>query len=159
MSMIDKHGYRANVGMILCNDQQQVLWAKRVYPENAWQFPQGGLNKGESLEEGMYRELNEELGLLPTDVSILAQTKDWLLYDLPAQLIRHHQMPLCIGQKQHWFLLRLLASDQCICLDAQKDKEFVDWTWVDYDYPAAHVVSFKRKVYEEALRELKPHLK
>jgi putative (di)nucleoside polyphosphate hydrolase len=158
MSLIDEKGYRANVGMILCNDRQQVLWAKRRYPEDSWQFPQGGLVKGESLEEGMYRELNEELGLLPTDVSILAQTKDWLIYDLPEHLIRHHQKPVCIGQKQHWFLLRLLSDDETIYLDNHDEQEFIDWSWVDYDYPMAHVVAFKQKVYEAALQELKPFL-
>lgn len=158
MSMIDEKGYRANVGMILCNDRQQVLWAKRIFPKDAWQFPQGGLKQGESLEQGMYRELNEELGLLPSDVTIIGQTKDWLLYDLPEHLIRHHQKPLCIGQKQHWFLLRLVASDASICLDNQEPKEFSEWTWVDYDYPATHVVEFKQKVYAQALKELKPYL-
>lgn len=159
MSLIDKKGYRANVGMILCNQKQQVLWAKRYYPENAWQFPQGGLHQGESIEAGMFRELNEELGLLPTDVKILGRTKEWLVYDLPENLIRHHQKPLCIGQKQHWFLLRLLSGDESICLDNQEEKEFVEWSWVDYDYPIDHVVAFKHDVYKAALEELQPYLR
>jgi putative (di)nucleoside polyphosphate hydrolase len=159
MSVIDEKGYRANVGIILSNDHQQVLWAKRKFPENAWQFPQGGLNEGETLQEAMYRELNEELGLLPTDVIILHRTADWLIYDLPEHLIRHHQKPVCIGQKQHWFLLRLLASDESICLDAHDDQEFVQWSWVSYEHPTQEVIEFKKYVYEQALRELKPYIK
>ena len=158
MSLIDEKGYRANVGMILCNDHQQLLWAKRKFPDNAWQFPQGGMQEGETLEEAMYRELNEELGLLSTDVIILQRTHDWLIYDLPEHLIRYNQKPVCIGQKQHWFLLRLLASDASICLDIHADQEFVEWTWVHYDHPTEQVIDFKRKVYKQALRELKPYL-
>jgi putative (di)nucleoside polyphosphate hydrolase len=159
MSLIDENGYRANVGMILCNDRQEVLWAKRKFPHNAWQFPQGGMRQGESLEDAMHRELNEELGLLPTDVTILYRTVDWLIYDLPSHLIRYHQKPVCMGQKQHWFLLRLLSGDASICLDNDSDPELVEWTWVHYEYPIQNVIDFKKQVYEQALKELKPYIK
>ena len=85
--MIDKEGYRENVGIVICNDQRKVLWARRT-GEEAWQFPQGGINNGESAEEAMYRELKEEVGLDPHNVEILARTKGWLKYDVPKSWIR-----------------------------------------------------------------------
>ena len=78
--MIDADGFRPNVGIIIANSQGQLLWARRV-GQNAWQFPQGGISKGESPEQAMYRELDEEVGLQPEDVEIIAQTEGWLKYD------------------------------------------------------------------------------
>ena len=158
MSVIDDKGYRENIGMIVCNDRHQVLWAKRKYPEDAWQFPQGGLEPNETLVEAMYRELAEELGLNRTQVKLLGQTKSWLYYDLPTHCIRYNQQPLCVGQKQHWFLLQLIVEDANILLEETVDQEFVDWRWVDYDYPIQHVISFKKDVYKAALDELRPYL-
>ena len=85
--MIDKEGYRANVGIVVCNNKKKVLWAKRAN-EDAWQFPQGGINEGESPKEAMFRELKEEVGLEPSHVEIIARTKDWLRYDVPKNWIR-----------------------------------------------------------------------
>ena len=85
--MIDQEGYRPNVGIIILNDNKKALWAKRV-DEDAWQFPQGGINEGESLKEAMYRELMEEVGLSPNHVEIIGQTKEWLRYDVPKQWVR-----------------------------------------------------------------------
>lgn len=158
MSIIDENGYRANVAMVICNSQQQVLWAKRQYPADSWQFPQGGMKEGESLEQAMYRELDEEIGLAEADVTVLGSTNDWLKYDLPENLIRRYQQPLCIGQKQHWFLLKLISNESHICLTKGSYQEFTDWKWVDFDYPIAHVVQFKQDVYKKALAELKNYL-
>ena len=102
--MIDEEGYRANVAIVILNDQGNVFWAKRQ-GQDAWQFPQGGIDHGESPLEAMYRELYEEVGLFPEDVELVAQTSDWLKYDIPEYLIRQHAIPRCIGQKQIWFLL------------------------------------------------------
>ncbi|MBX9705623.1 MAG: RNA pyrophosphohydrolase, partial [Gammaproteobacteria bacterium] len=122
--MIDKEGYRANVGIIVVNDARQVLWAKRVRNKNAWQFPQGGVNRLETVEQTMFRELKEEIGLDPEHVEILGQTKRWLRYKLPKHLMRENSKPLCIGQKQKWFLLKLVADDSAINLDASPKPEF-----------------------------------
>jgi len=154
--MIDNEGFRANIGIIVANDNGQVLWAKRL-GQNAWQFPQGGMMESETPEQSMYRELQEEIGLKPKDVQVLACTKGWLRYRLPKRLIRHHSLPLCIGQKQKWFLLRLLSADNKVCVDTT-DPEFDLWRWVSYWYPLGHVVSFKREVYRRALKELAPRL-
>lgn len=154
--MIDAEGFRPNVGIILANEHGQVLWAKRL-GHHAWQFPQGGIQYGETPEQAMYRELHEEIGLLPQHVEILAQTQGWLYYHLPYRSV-HSQMysynTLCIGQKQKWFLLKLLTSPTHIQLDASPTPEFEAWQWVSYWYPLNQVVHFKQDVYRRALLEL-----
>lgn len=156
IDMIDKQGFRPNVGIIVVNNKQQVLWARRARNKDAWQFPQGGIDEGESAKTCMLRELYEEVGLTESDISILAETKDWLRYRLPKKYLRHCSLPLCIGQKQKWFLLQLLSDDQQINLSRSKTPEFNAWQWVDYWYPAQHVIAFKQKVYQKALQEFAP---
>jgi len=153
--MIDEEGYRANVGIILCNQAGRLLWARRVR-QDSWQFPQGGIAENETPEEAMYRELYEEVGLQPQHVTILSRTNDWLRYQLPSHLIRHHNKPVCIGQKQIWFLLDMKADDQQVRLDACDKPEFDDWCWVDYWVPLDDIIFFKRNVYEYALSEFEP---
>ena len=156
--MIDSDGFRPNVGIIIFNDKGQLLWAKRL-GQDAWQFPQGGVQLNESPEEALLRELNEEVGLDPEDVEIIASTDKWLRYRLPRHLVRHNSHPVCIGQKQKWFLLRLVSDTTKIRFDLSDKPEFDHWRWVSYWYPINKVVSFKRKVYRKALGELNKHLK
>lgn len=153
--MIDLDGYRPNVGIILSNTDGRLLWARRI-GQRAWQFPQGGIRKNECAEEALYRELEEEVGLLPRHVEIVGCTNGWLRYRLPERLIRRDRKPLCIGQKQIWYMLRLMSSECHVRLDCSDRPEFDRWRWVDYWYPLREVVSFKRKVYERALHELAP---
>ena len=101
--MIDADGFRPNVGIVVLGPNKQVLWAKRV-GQDAWQFPQGGIQRGESPEDALYRELHEELGLKQHDVEVMGCTQGWLRYRLPLRYIRRNKKPLCIGQKQKWFL-------------------------------------------------------
>ncbi len=156
--VIDKQGFRPNVGIVVTNNQGQVLWGRRVGGRDSWQFPQGGIHRDESPEEAMYRELDEEIGLGRGDVKLVAQSKGWLRYRLPAKYIRKHEQPVCIGQKQRWFLLRLLSGDDAVRVDAHADPEFSGWRWVSYWYPVTAVVDFKQSVYRRALAELAPHL-
>ena len=155
--MIHSDGYRPNVGIILSNQEGRVLWARRI-GQNAWQFPQGGIAEHESPEQALYREMEEEIGLLPVHVQILGSTRDWLRYELPKNLIRYDRNPLYVGQKQIWFLLRLLAGEKAVRLDRSGKPEFDQWRWVNYWEPLLEVVAFKREVYEQALRELAPLL-
>lgn len=155
MQVIDSDGYRLNVGIILINDQDQLFWARRV-GQNAWQFPQGGIHSHESPREAMYRELMEETGLGPHHVEVVGSTRGWLKYQLPRHLIRRGVLPLCIGQKQRWFMLRMLGNDQDVRLNLSRKPEFDGWRWVSYWHPLKEVVSFKRDVYKQALHELAP---
>ena len=153
--MIDAEGFRANVGIVITNDRGQVFWARR-YGQHSWQFPQGGVDKGESVEQTMYRELFEEVGLKPEQVEILATTKHWLRYKLPKRLIRHDSTPVCIGQKQKWFLLKLTCHESDVNLLHSGHPEFDDWRWVSYWYPVRQVISFKREVYRKVMKEFAP---
>lgn len=150
--MIDEEGFRHGVGIILVNSRRQLFLAKRI-GKDAWQFPQGGMMDNETPEESMYRELKEEIGLKPDDVKVIASTKRWLRYRLPKRLIRYHSKPLCIGQKQKWFLLRLMNNDATFDLTATGSPEFDSWAWVSYWYPLSQVVAFKRRVYNMAMKE------
>lgn len=153
--MIDSNGYRPNVGIILSNARGQVFLARRC-GQNAWQFPQGGIDLEESPEEAMFRELFEETGLQSHNVEIMGCTNDWLHYDLPERYVRKHQRPLCIGQKQMWYMLRMVGEDGCVNLAATNHPEFDHWRWVSYWAPVRKVIYFKRRVYREALKELRP---
>jgi putative (di)nucleoside polyphosphate hydrolase len=154
--VIDPDGYRPNVGIILMHPQGQVLWARRV-TRDGWQFPQGGMNSDETPLEAMYRELDEEVGLGPHHVELLGMTPGWLRYRLPRRCVRPGKRPMCIGQKQVWFLLQLKAGEDAVRLDATDTPEFDSWKWVDFWYPLDHVVSFKRRVYAQALKHLAPY--
>jgi putative (di)nucleoside polyphosphate hydrolase len=107
----------------------------------------------------MYRELHEETGLHPEHVEVMGQTRGWLRYRIPHYMIRRRSRPLCIGQKQRWFLLRMLCRDGDVNLQATQKPEFDHWEWVDYWTPAQQVVFFKRKVYRRALNEFAGLLK
>lgn len=155
--MIDEHGYRPNVGIILCNDKGQVLWARRI-GQDAWQFPQGGIKEGETPEKALFRELQEEIGLGPQHVQILGCTRGWLRYRLPRRMVRHDSRPVCVGQKQKWFLLKLISDDSCINVSATNKPEFDGWSWVSYWFPLGSVVAFKRDVYRRAMTELAPRI-
>jgi putative (di)nucleoside polyphosphate hydrolase len=153
--VIDRDGFRPNVGIILVNDENRLFWGRRV-GQDAWQFPQGGIQEGESPEEAMFRELEEEVGLKPHQVKVLGCTKRWLRYRLPKKFIRRNAQPLCIGQKQRWFLLQVICDESGFCLDSSEKPEFDDWRWVKYWQPVKDVIYFKRRVYQRALEELAP---
>ena len=153
--MIDPDGYRPNVGIILMHPDGRVFWARRVR-RDGWQFPQGGMRSDETPLEAMYRELEEETGLRQEHVEVLAATPGWLRYRLPRRFLRPAQRPMCIGQKQVWFLLRLVADEGHVRLDHSDHPEFDRWQWVDFWYPSEHVVDFKREVYIRALHHVAP---
>lgn len=153
--MIDSDGFRPNVGIVLGGTSGQVLWAKRIN-QDAWQFPQGGIQRGESPRDALFRELHEELGLLPEHVQMLGVTTGWLRYRLPSRYLRRSRGRICVGQKQKWFALRLVGAETAVRLDVTGKPEFDGWRWVDYWQPLDEVVEFKRDVYRKALNELAP---
>lgn len=150
--MIDAQGFRPNVGIILRNSQGLLFWGRRC-GQQSWQFPQGGIDRDESPEKAMFRELWEEVGLESTDVAVVGRTQGWLRYRIPKKYCRRRRSA-CIGQKQIWYLLQLTGSDERIKLDRAALPEFDGWQWIDYWSPLEQIVSFKRAVYERALTEL-----
>jgi putative (di)nucleoside polyphosphate hydrolase len=156
-ALIDPDGFRPNVGIILCNQERRLFWARRV-GQNAWQFPQGGIHQHETPEQAMFRELAEEVGLRPDQVQVLGCTSRWLRYRLPKRYIRRQCGPVCIGQKQIWYMLRVNCEENAFCLDSSEKPEFDQWRWVKYWQPLREVVYFKRRVYLHALQELAPLL-
>jgi putative (di)nucleoside polyphosphate hydrolase len=152
-AMIDRDGYRPNVAIVLVNGRSQVFWGKRV-KEHAWQFPQGGIKPGETPEQAMYRELQEETGLLPQHVKILGRTRDWLHYNVPTHWVKREWRGTYRGQKQIWFLLRLVGRDCDISLRASGHPEFDAWRWHDYWVPLEAVIDFKRESYRLGLEQL-----
>jgi putative (di)nucleoside polyphosphate hydrolase len=155
--MLDRDGYRPNVAIVIVNAKNQVFWGKRIR-EHSWQFPQGGINPGETPEKAMYRELSEETGLTPVHVRILGRTRDWLRYDVPQHWIRREWRGSYRGQKQIWYLLRLTGRDTDMNLRASEKPEFDAWRWNDYWIPLEAVIDFKREVYRRALVELERYL-
>ncbi len=150
---IDDEGFRANVGIILANDNGKLMLGGRV-GARGWQFPQGGILRDEDPEAAMFRELEEEVGLSDDDVEVLGVTNDWLRYRLPNKFVRKNSKPLCIGQKQRWFLLRLVSSADKVRFDLGEEPEFDRVRWVDFWRPVNEVIYFKRRVYARALHEL-----
>lgn len=158
MDRIDSRGYRANVGIVVSDETGLVLLGGRV-GQPGWQFPQGGIRVDESPRQAMFRELDEEIGLGPDDVQILGTTRGWLRYRLPERYIRRDAHPLCVGQKQRWFLLRLRTGKERLRADTTATPEFDRWRWVDYWQPVQEVIHFKRRVYVRALTQLGPFLR
>ena len=155
--MIDRDGYRPNVGIVLCNWKNEVFWGKRVR-QHAWQFPQGGIKPGETPEAAMYRELKEEVGLEPHHVQILGRTREWLRYEVPERWLRREWRGNYRGQKQIWYLLRLVGRDSDVRLRTAAKPEFDAWRWNEFWVPLESVIEFKREVYQRALEELAHYL-
>ncbi len=155
--MLDRDGFRPNVGIVLLNQKNQVFWGKRIRT-HSWQFPQGGIDRGETPEQAMIRELHEEIGLQREHVRIVARTRDWLRYEVPDRFIRRDSRGFYKGQKQIWFLLQLVGHDWDLNLRATDHPEFDAWRWNDYWVPLDAVVEFKREVYVTALTELARYL-
>lgn len=155
--IIDSHGFRANVGIVLMRERGDVFLGRRARAGGrGWQFPQGGVREGEDLEEAVFRELHEEVGLRVGDVELMGRTAEWLRYRLPSRYVRRNSLPLCIGQKQRWFLLRLRHEPVAFDFTSTAEPEFDEWRWAPFWEPVREVIYFKRKVYRRALTELAP---
>jgi putative (di)nucleoside polyphosphate hydrolase len=157
VAMLDRDGYRPNVGIILANGRDEVFWGKRVN-QHAWQFPQGGIKHGETPERAMYRELEEEIGLTADHVRVLGRTRQWLRYEVPERWVRRDWRGTYRGQKQIWYLLRMVGRDCDVKLRMGEKPEFDAWRWHAYWVPLEAVIEFKREVYRQALAELHRYL-
>ncbi len=148
-----KRPYRKGVGAVIFNCDGLVLAAERLGEPGAWQFPQGGLSKGEKPRQAVIREVIEEIG---TDrVEILAKSHDWLSYDLPGKMADKVWKGRYRGQIQRWFALRFTGDDSDIDLTSSSHPEFSAWKWLDLDVIPSLAISFKRPVYETLVREFK----
>ena len=153
--MHNVNGFRPNVGMILSHPDGRLFWGHRC-DGVGWQFPQGGIDRNESVETAMFRELFEETGLEPAHVQVIGCTQDWIQYELPPSVIRRLSWNRIKGQRQKWFLLRVNNGDADFSLNVTRYPEFDCWQWVSYWYPISAVVNFKQQVYRQVLTELAP---
>ncbi|HEV2079097.1 MAG TPA: RNA pyrophosphohydrolase [Allosphingosinicella sp.] len=152
--MADKRSlpYRSAAGVMLINSQGKVFVAQRLdSTREAWQMPQGGLDEGEDAEAGALRELQEETGIAPDKVDILARCPVELTYDLPDDLVGKMWQGKWRGQRQTWFLMRFTGRDEDINLDTP-EPEFRAWKWAEPGDLPAMIVPFKKKLYEDVLK-------
>ena len=153
--MNEESNYRLNVGLIIVNTYGKVLICKRKN-SNQWQFPQGGIDEGESPIEAAKREIFEEVGIKPSKIKVLGKIKDWVKYKIPKELAKKSfKKKGIVGQKQKWFIFKV-KSEACISFVNDPDNEFDDFAWVSYWHPIALIVSFKKEVYRSVLAELLP---
>ena len=149
--VIDRDGFRHNVGIVLMHEGKVFLG--RRTGGRGWQFPQGGVRAGETPEEAVFRELAEEIGVERGSVELVGASTEWLRYRLPPRFIRRNQQPLCVGQKQRWFLLKLTDEDVRFDFGRTDEPEFDRWRWATWWEPVREVIYFKRPVYARALSE------
>lgn len=145
--------YRPCVGIMLLNGRGQVFVGRRIdQTVEAWQMPQGGIDAGEDPRDAALRELKEEIG---TDrAEILAESRDWLKYDLPANLIGKVWRGRYRGQAQKWFAMRFLGAEADIDIDTEHP-EFQAWRWLAMDDLLRHIVPFKYDVYARVVAEFR----
>ena len=156
--LIFDDGFRANVGIVIFNQKQQVFFAKRRY-QSGWQFPQGGIQLGESPKKAMFRELLEETGLGKKSVEITYVSDHWYDYRIPKKSIRKATNgTTVIGQRQKWFLLKLKDQSTSIVLNSSSEQEFDSWKWIAPDLSIKQVIGFKQDVYKKVISEFIPFI-
>ncbi len=158
MKSLEGLPYRPCVGVLLFNAQGQVFVGQRIdMVQEAWQMPQGGIDPGEDPRDTALRELEEETGVTPDKVEVLAETREWLRYDLPPNLVNRVWRGRYRGQEQKWFAARFLGTDTDIDIDTLHP-EFSDWRWSPVGELTANAIAFKRALYEAVIAEFRPLL-
>ncbi len=157
--MINALPYRPCAGLCIVNDEGLLFTGKRLdFKSDAWQMPQGGIDAGERAQEAALRELTEETGIAPNRVEILAQTRDWLPYELPLELVGKLWGGAYRGQRQKWFCVKFLGSDDEINI-VQDHQEFSEWKWMNAKDALESIVPFKREIYAQVFDEFSAFLK
>lgn len=149
--------YRPCAGVVLINDDGLIFAGQRIDMKDAWQMPQGGIDKGETPRQAALRELVEETGVRADRVEVLAETLDWVYYDLPPELLGKVWKGKYGGQRQKWVLMRFQGEDADIRIDTEHP-EFDRWCWIGSDDLLASIVPFKRGVYAEVIAAFRDHL-
>tara|TARA_Y100000590_G_scaffold139674_1_gene160021 strand:- start:38399 stop:38884 length:486 start_codon:yes stop_codon:yes gene_type:complete len=148
---LSQEEYRPCVAAIILGPSNKVLWCQRV-DHSGWQFPQGGIDEGETPREAILREIWEEVGLNEKDVEIICESKGWFKYDVPKdRRPKYFRKNVYKGQRQKWFLLKLISEDKKINLRASVPIEFDKWIWSSYWYPLRTIVPFKKELYKQVL--------
>ena len=156
--MTDDHLYRRGVGVMLLNSEGKVWVGARIdNPDDAWQMPQGGIDKGEEPWATALRELEEETGIAPYLVERIAEASERLRYRLPDELIGVIWKKKWVGQEQDWFLCRFLGRDSDVNI-ATEHPEFREWKWVEPSRLPDLIVPFKRELYRQLVREFAEYL-
>ncbi len=156
MGVIDvsKLEYRKNVGMVLINTNGHIFAGKRLdNNSDAWQMPQGGIDKGETPEAAAFRELSEETGIHHSKARLIGATAGWLSYDIPVELIPMLWNGQYRGQEQKWFAFEFLGKDSDINI-ITKEPEFSEWAWKSKKDLLSSIVPFKVEVYQKVFSEL-----
>ena len=144
---------REGVGIVVLNKENKVFVARRIdNPKNFWQMPQGGVDRGESLLEAAYRELEEETSM--KNVELIQEINETMVYELPDHLLGIIWKGKYKGQKQRWFLMKLLGNDNEINIRT-KTPEFLEWKWIDVNMLTKVVVSFKHHIYQKLEKKIK----
>jgi putative (di)nucleoside polyphosphate hydrolase len=149
--------YRNSIGIMVINKDKNIFVGKRIdNNSNAWQMPQGGLDAGEDEDTAMFRELKEETGI--SDIEIISKSKKYLYYNLPYRLQKKFWGGKYLGQKQKWYLVRYLGDDSAININTES-AEFSEWKWIPKEELVKVIVSFKRKLYVDVIKEFAEYLK
>ncbi|MCB2050719.1 MAG: RNA pyrophosphohydrolase [Novosphingobium sp.] len=157
MTKFENLPYRPCVGVMLVNADGKAFVGKRIDTRESdwWQMPQGGVDEGEDLRSAALRELAEETGIVERHLSLIAQTREEVFYDLPAELLGKLWKGRYRGQRQTWFLARFQGEDSDINLAAHDPAEFCDWKWVEPEQLPALIIPFKARVYRTVLDEFR----
>ncbi len=146
--------YRASIGFMMIDSRKKVFLGRRCWPKDSpyrYQMPQGGIEPGETPEEALWREMFEEIGLTKQNVQLLAESKEWLTYDLPQRMRTSID-----GNKQKWFLLYFSGKQEDLKFDNERRPEFCGARWVPPKKVPYLVIPFKKSVYRRVLEEFKP---
>ncbi len=155
--MTAKLAYRPCVGVVLVNAHGQIFTGERVDTPGAWQMPQGGIDDGETPDAAAFRELEEETGVTPKSAWLVAESPNWVRYDLPDHLVGKLWKGRFRGQKQKWFLLEFVGKDDEIDI-FKHDREFARWRWSTRDEVLRDIVPFKREVYQQVIAAFRSQL-